>query len=132
MSGAPPSRTHWLAISGRELALLAVLLVMAVGAVLALHVARGIYRRGETSVSTSPDVLPPPRRIDVNTASEHELTMLHGIGPVTAAAIVAHREANGPFRTLEDLQAVHGIGPATVETIRPHAMCAPPSPAGGD
>jgi competence protein ComEA len=115
-----------MAVTGRELALLAVMLSLAVLAALGLWVSRRIYGHGETAVSGSPDVMPAPLRMDVNTATVPELTMLRGIGPKTAAAIVAYREDQGPFATLEDLQNVHGIGPATVEAIRPHAMCAPP------
>ena len=32
------------------------------------------------------------------------------MGPSTAEKIVADREANGPFRTVEDLKRVSGIG----------------------
>jgi competence ComEA-like helix-hairpin-helix protein len=52
--------------------------------------------------------------VDVNRASEEELTRLPGIGPALAARIVAFREAHGPFATLEDLERVSGIGPQTV------------------
>ena len=39
---------------------------------------------------------------------------LKGIGPSAAKAIVAHRKANGPFKSLDDLTAVKGVGKATV------------------
>lgn len=63
-----------------------------------------------------------PRRIDVNTAPASELDLLPRIGPARAAAIVAEREAHGPYRTLDDLQRVKGIGPRTVEGIRAMAI----------
>ncbi len=53
-------------------------------------------------------------QIDVNTAGAEELTELPGIGPARAAAIVADREANGPFRYPEDLLRVPGIGEKTL------------------
>lgn len=53
--------------------------------------------------------------VNVNTASAAELSQLSNIGPAKAAAIVAHREANGPFRSLQDLTHVTGIGERTVE-----------------
>ena len=57
--------------------------------------------------------------VNVNTASESELTQLPGIGPAKAAAIVQHRTENGPFKSLSDLDAVSGIGPATLANITP-------------
>lgn len=57
--------------------------------------------------------------VNVNTASESELTSLPGIGPAKAAAIVQVRTQNGPFASLADLDAVPGIGPATLSNITP-------------
>jgi competence protein ComEA len=56
--------------------------------------------------------------IDINTANAQELEALPAIGPVTAQAIVDHRMANGPFRSIEDLVDVKGIGQATLDKIR--------------
>jgi competence ComEA-like helix-hairpin-helix protein len=57
-------------------------------------------------------------KIDPNRASDVELDRLSGVGPATARAIVAAREAGAVFRAPEDLEAVPGIGPTTVERIR--------------
>jgi len=57
-------------------------------------------------------------RIDINTAAESELVQLEGIGPTLAKRIVADRDRNGPFRTIDDLRGVRGIGPRKVQTIR--------------
>lgn len=54
--------------------------------------------------------------LNVNTADAEALTALPGIGPVKAAAIVAYREENGPFATLQDLEQVEGISARMVET----------------
>ena len=48
--------------------------------------------------------------VNLNTASVEELMTLPGIGEKRAADIIADREANGPFRTPEDLTRVSGIG----------------------
>ena len=48
----------------------------------------------------------------LNRASAKELEALDGIGPVLATRIIAYRNANGPFATLEALLEVSGIGPA--------------------
>ncbi len=60
-----------------------------------------------------------PGPVDLNRASADELQQLPGIGPATAAAIVAHRDANGPFRSVDQLDDVRGIGPAKLEQLRP-------------
>lgn len=57
-------------------------------------------------------------QIDVNTASWVEWMQLEGIGETTARKIVADREANGPFKSVDDVQRVKGIGPATLEKMR--------------
>ena len=56
--------------------------------------------------------------VALNSATAAELTALPGVGEATAAAIVAHREANGPFTTVEQLMDVRGIGPAKFEAMR--------------
>lgn len=60
----------------------------------------------------------PGGLIDLNRAGPTELEVLPGVGPTTAAAIVEHREANGPFARVEDLLAVRGIGDAKLAAIR--------------
>jgi competence protein ComEA len=57
--------------------------------------------------------------LDLNTATVQQLDGLPGIGPVTAAAIVAWREANGRFSSVDQLAEVDGIGPARLEKLRP-------------
>lgn len=59
-----------------------------------------------------------PGVVSLNTADVAELTTLSGVGEATAAAIVAHREANGPFATVDQLTDVKGIGPAKLEALR--------------
>ena len=54
----------------------------------------------------------PRGPIPINRASVKELDLLDGIGPVIAGRIVAYRNANGPFITLEDIMKVSGIGEA--------------------
>ncbi|OIR44426.1 ComEA family DNA-binding protein [Corynebacterium sp. NML130628] len=58
-------------------------------------------------------------QLSLNSASAAELVTLPGVGEATAAAIIAHREANGPFQKVEDLMQVKGIGPAKFEAIAP-------------
>lgn len=57
--------------------------------------------------------------VDLNRAEVDELETLPGIGPSIAGAIVAHRAANGPFVSVDDLLDVRGIGPSRLEQLRP-------------
>ena len=56
--------------------------------------------------------------VDLNTATVEQLDALPGVGPVTAAAIVAWRDANGSFAGVDQLGEVEGIGPARLEKLR--------------
>lgn len=56
--------------------------------------------------------------VNINTATEAELETVTGVGPATAKKIVAHREKNGPFASVDQLEEVPGIGPAKLEGMR--------------
>jgi competence protein ComEA len=56
--------------------------------------------------------------ISLNRADATQLQDLPGVGPVLADRIVAYREANGPFQTVEDLLDVPGIGEAKLAAMR--------------
>jgi competence protein ComEA len=58
--------------------------------------------------------------LDLNQADATQLEDLPGVGPVTAAAIVAWRAEHGRFSTVDELQEVDGIGPKTYAKIAPH------------
>jgi competence protein ComEA len=60
----------------------------------------------------------PSGPIDLNTATAEQLDTLPGVGPATAAAIVSHRERNGPFSSVDGLLDVRGIGPSKLEAMR--------------
>jgi competence protein ComEA len=57
--------------------------------------------------------------LDLNTATVEQLDALPGVGPVTAAAIVSWRQANGKFTSVDQLADVDGIGPARLDKLRP-------------
>lgn len=69
--------------------------------------------------SRSSHKLQPGQTLDVNVASESELTQLPGVGPSLAARIVEYRSQNGPFQSVDDLQNVSGIGPSKFEKMAP-------------
>ncbi len=59
-----------------------------------------------------------PLALDLNTATAEELEQLDGVGPATAAKIVAYREQNGGFASIDQLDDVSGIGEAKLAAIR--------------
>lgn len=59
------------------------------------------------------------RPLDLNSATAEQLDALPGVGPVTAAAILGWRQANGRFTSVDQLGEVDGIGPARLEKLRP-------------
>jgi competence protein ComEA len=56
--------------------------------------------------------------VNINTADAAALDALPGVGPSTAAKIVADRDSNGPFATPDDLGRVSGIGPKKLEALK--------------
>ena len=71
---------------------------------------------GEEDTSRSIEL--PTGLININTANQEKLESLPEIGPYLAGEIIAYREANGPFKTVDELTNVTGIGTAILETIR--------------
>lgn len=76
----------------------------------------------DATESATQDIITPtpnaPRIVNVNTATQDELETLPGIGASRAQDIIAFRQANGPFQTVDDLDLVPGIGPATIDGFR--------------
>jgi len=68
--------------------------------------------------SSPGDAAAPDALVDLNSATAEQLDTLPGIGPVTAAAIVAWRDANGRFTSVDQLGDVEGIGPARLDKLR--------------
>lgn len=67
------------------------------------------------AVMAAPIVATGSDTININTASVDELTQLQKVGPKTAENIVAYRDANGPFKTVDDLKNVKGVGDKILE-----------------
>lgn len=72
------------------------------------------YLLRQQNAPTASEVMP----ININTASEAELTTLDGIGSSKAQAIILYRETMGQFETVDDLANVKGIGEKTLQNNR--------------
>lgn len=59
-----------------------------------------------------------PNSININTASQSELTKLPGIGDSKALKIINYRTEVGLFKTIEELKNVKGIGNSIFEKIK--------------
>ncbi|PQD99977.1 hypothetical protein CYL16_14190 [Mycobacterium sp. EPG1] len=73
---------------------------------------------GSASAAPPENGAAPGGLIDLNSATAEQLDTLPGVGPVTAAAIVAWRDANGRFSSVDQLGDVDGIGPARLDKLR--------------
>jgi competence protein ComEA len=66
--------------------------------------------------------------INLNTAPAEVLSLLPGVGPAKAAAILTYRKRR-PFRTVDELVRIKGIGRKMVRRLRPHLAIAGPTTA---
>ena len=68
-------------------------------------------------------------QVDINSADAKTLAQaLNGVGLVKAEAIVAYRNAHGPFESVDDLAKVKGIGPRVIEENREALVVGKPTP----
>lgn len=72
-----------------------------------------------TSIAPSTAQTQTSDTVNINSADAETLQkVLVGIGNAKAAAIVAYREENGPFTSIDELIEVKGIGKAILEKNR--------------
>jgi competence protein ComEA len=72
--------------------------------------AAGVSIGGPSGASAGP--------VDLNSATVAQLDALPGIGPSTAAAIVAYRDKHGPFKSIDGLLEIKGLGASKVDALR--------------
>ncbi|MBR3613740.1 MAG: helix-hairpin-helix domain-containing protein [Clostridia bacterium] len=61
-------------------------------------------------------------RININKADVNELCKLPGVGQSLAIRIVAYRDENGNFKTIDDLKNVSGIGEKKLESLKKYIV----------
>jgi competence protein ComEA len=71
---------------------------------------------GSAAGATAPGAA--PAKVNLNTATPEQLDTLAGVGPATAAKILAFREQHGGFGSVEELGDVPGIGEVRLEALR--------------
>jgi competence protein ComEA len=81
-------------------------------------------------LSDHPSAVAAPKRsskglLDLNRATDQDFDALPGIGPKLAERIMAYRQSEGGFHSLDELRSVKGIGKKTFERIRPLVTITP-------
>jgi len=64
----------------------------------------------------------PPAAIDLNAADAKTLEQLPGIGAQLAERLVAYRELNGPFRSIDELADVAGMTQRHIDALTPYVV----------
>ena len=104
------------------LPVITVLFVLCIGVLIskqfdATHIVSLVDNSYDSSRLSAVSPITPSGKININTASAEDLTLLEGIGEVLSQRIVAYREENGPYLQTEDLLNVKGIGKVTLAKI---------------
>jgi competence protein ComEA len=99
-------------------------------AALVLFAVGGASARADPLAHAPPTLTASPKSSDgvvnLNDATEDELSRLPGIGPGKARAIAEHRHAH-PFRRIDELTKVKGIGRKTFGRLRPYITTVGPT-----
>lgn len=118
-----------LGVAGQALRLTAGRAGAAPGEVVLLPVERrGSPAAHRDSAAAAARPLGPGEIINADRAGVQELLRLPRVGPALAKAIVADREARGPFGSLAALDRVPGVGPRLLEALAPHLRFDPVRP----
>jgi competence protein ComEA len=84
----------------------------------------GKFSKQSLTVAGTRETAKPKLRVswplDLNRATQAQLELVPGIGPVMATRILAFRQAQGRFNTYEELLDVNGIGSSKLEKFRPY------------
>ena len=86
-----------------------------VGALVIAYAAQSVAQAPQAPHATGSS----PGVVNINTATVQQLTLLPGIGPTRAEAIITTRQRR-PFRTVHELTRVRGIGRSTIRKLEPY------------
>jgi len=91
----------------------------------ALVLAVALFTLAGTPASAAAPAAPKPaaseaRPIDLNTADSSALESVPGIGKSLSQRILAFRDKNGPFQSVDDLLKVQGVGEKSIQKLRPY------------
>jgi competence protein ComEA len=74
---------------------------------------------GGASAPAAPGAAAPPgAKVHLSTATAEQLDEIDGLGPTLAERIVEYRDANGGFRSIDELAEVEGIGEKRLAALR--------------
>ena len=60
--------------------------------------------------------------VNINSANPEQLQLLPRVGPALAGRIIDFREANGPFKSVDEIVAVKGIGETSFASLEPYIV----------
>jgi len=63
-----------------------------------------------------------PGVVNINDADAEQLQLLPRVGPALAGRIIEFREANGPYRSVDEIVAVKGIGEKSYENLEKYIV----------
>ncbi|GHG99462.1 helix-hairpin-helix domain-containing protein [Comamonas sp. JC664] len=90
----------------------------------------GVATCGDGAVPTGAQALALGLRLDLNSATEDELALVPGVGRSLARSLVDAREAQGGFKSWDDVDAVRGVGAAKLQTLQAATALGGPPDAG--
>lgn len=93
-------------------------LIMALSLVTAAPALMADAQAASAAKSDTKTVQQQSGKVNINSADAALLASVPGIGPKTAEAIIAHREANGKFTSIDDLVSVKGIGEKKLQKMK--------------
>jgi competence protein ComEA len=91
---------------------------MKLNRIVALGLAMAISLLATTGVAFAATKPAPTGKVNINSATAEQLTVLPGVGPKLAARIVEYRQKSGGYKSVQELLNVQGIGEKNLQKIQ--------------